>query len=696
MVKTQGKYIALVGNPNSGKTTLFNALTGLNQKTSNFPGTTVELHEARLNLTSELPIHVIDLPGTYSIYPKSADERITVDLLLSQERKPDVVIVVADATHLKRSLLLTTQIMDLDFPVIVALNMVDVASGKGILIDTSKLSKILGIEIVQINARKKTGLNDLLNLAQCAIESVKEPFLMVHPAIQMFLDELKPVFGHETPYRNLIRAHQVSESVHSQQNIHQIYQKYIFNPQKEQARETILRFKKIDTVISEVEHRKTKPDGESTNAKIDKILTHPFWGGLIFLTTLFVLFQSIFFMAQYPMDAIESAFLFLGEYLQQKLPEAWWSGLITDGVIAGLSGVLVFLPQIAILFAFISLLEDSGYMARVSFLMDRLLRIFGLNGKSIVPLMGGVACAVPSIMATRSIENVRDRLITMMVIPLMSCSARLPVYTLLISLMTPETYWLGVFNLQGLFLFGLYILGFLSALIVAWVFHIVMKKNPNEYFVFELPGYKIPSWQNLKVTVVDRCRAFLFDAGKIILMVSVALWFLGSFGPNGKIDEINKQEEIALNQPNADTTKISLQFGSKRLEASYAGILGQWIEPVIEPLGFNWRMGIALLTSFAAREVFVGTMATIYSLENEESTSIREKMMAEKNEHGQLVYTPAVSFSLLIFYAFALQCVSTIAVVKRETKGWFWPLIQLTSFTILAYLASWISFGLLS
>lgn len=688
------KYIALVGNPNSGKTTLFNALTGLNQKTSNFPGTTVELHKARLHSSGTQDLFLIDLPGTYSIYPKSADERVTVELLLSPERKPDLVVVVADASHLKRSLLLTTQVIDLGFPVVMALNMLDVAGAKGMETNPLTLSKELGVKVVDINARKKQGLDELKKAMEWEIQPAL-PFHPVHPAINEFLDELSPVFGDAAPYRKLIRAHQVADTVHQKQNIHRIYEKYQFNASKEQARETLARFKKIDEVVAKVQTRELRPDGESLNSRIDRVLTHPIWGLCIFLVTLFFLFQSIFFAAQYPMDAIEQFFVDLGSWTRNMLPDTWWSGLLVNGVIAGMGGVFVFLPQIAILFAFISLLEDSGYMARVSFLMDKMLRRFGLNGKSIVPLMGGVACAVPSIMATRNIENARDRLITLMVIPLMSCSARLPVYTLLISFLAPDTKVWGILNMQGIFLFAMYVLGFVSALIVAWVFHIMLKKNKGDYFVFELPGYKVPSWQNLKVTVVDRCRAFLLDAGKIIVLVSVILWFLGSYGSKEKMEKVDQWYQGQLASGQADTAKIELEYGSKKLEASYAGTFGRWLEPIIEPLGFNWRMGIALLSSFAAREVFVGTMATIYSLEDEQDTGIREKMRAEKDDQGNPVYTPAVAMSLLIFYAFALQCISTIAVVKRETRTWKWPLIQLGLFTALAYLASFAAFQIM-
>src|SRR5436190_14571339 len=428
--------------------------------------------------------------------------------------------------------------------------------------------------------------------------------------------------------------------------------------------------------------------------KLDNVLLHRRWGYLILLAVLFILFQSVFWLAQFPMTWIETLFSTISVGLNNALPAAWWSDLLINGIVAGLSGILIFVPQIMILFGLITLLEDSGYMARISFLTDRLMRTVGLNGKSVMPLISGFACSVPAIMSARNIENRKERLLTILITPLMSCSARLPVFTILIGLVIPSTYVLGFLGVQGLVMMGLYLLGLVMALIVSYVAKWFIKIKEKSFFILELPTYRSPRWKNVLPIMIGKARIFVFDAGKVIMIISLILWALSSFGPGNRMKEVTQRYEQLKQQPNANTEELDKEFGTAKLENSYAGILGKSIEPVLKPLGYDWKIGIALITSFAAREVFVGTMATLYSVgdQDENALRLRDKMKAAKKEDGTPVYTLASGLSLMIFYVFAMQCMSTLAVVKRETKTWKWPIIQLIYMTGLAYIMSLIVF----
>ena len=647
--------VALVGNPNSGKTTLFNRLTGLNQKVGNFPGVTIEKKIGTCFLSKDIQAKIIDLPGTYSLHPKSLDEKVTYQLISDPANAdyPAVTIIIVDACNLKRNLLFATQIIDLGQPCVLALNMVDEAEAKKIKINVEELAAQLGIKVFPMVARRGEG-----------IDALKEALLQDS-------DNFKPK-KHFIKYK--------SEDSNSQG----------------QTQEVIERYKLITQVLSKSLSIGESEIKNSFSYKLDKVLTHKYWGFLVFLLVLFCIFQAIFTFSSYPMDWIELGFSTLSEWTKSNLPEGILNDLIVNGIIAGLSGVIIFIPQIAFLFAFIAVLEDSGYMARVSFIMDRLMRKFGLNGKSVIPLISGTACAVPAIMATRTIGNWKERLITIMVTPLMSCSARIPVYTLLISLVIPEKKIAGILSLQGITMMGLYFIGFLSAILSALAFKFIIKSKERSYFIMEMPFYRSPRWNNILFTVVEKVKLFVWDAGKIIIAVSIVLWVLSSFAPGNSFEEIDNKYSLILNED--QSAELSARKASERLEASYAGILGKTIEPVIKPLGFDWKIGIALITSFAAREVFVGTMATIYSVgDPENNESIRDKMAGEKIVGTTTKkFNLATGMSLMLFYAFAMQCISTIAVVYKETKHWKWPLIQFLYLGVLAYLSSLLVYNFLS
>ena len=647
--------VALVGNPNSGKTTLFNRLTGLNQKVGNFPGVTIEKKIGTCFLSKDIQAKIIDLPGTYSLHPKSLDEKVTYQLISDPANAdyPAVTIIIVDACNLKRNLLFATQIIDLGQPCVLALNMVDEAEAKKIKINVEELAAQLGIKVFPMVARRGEG-----------IDALKEALLQDS-------DNFKPK-KHFIKYK--------SEDSNSQG----------------QTQEVIERYKLITQVLSKSLSIGESEIKNSFSYKLDKVLTHKYWGFLVFLLVLFCIFQAIFTFSSYPMDWIELGFSTLSEWTKSNLPEGILNDLIVNGIIAGLSGVIIFIPQIAFLFAFIAVLEDSGYMARVSFIMDRLMRKFGLNGKSVIPLISGTACAVPAIMATRTIGNWKERLITIMVTPLMSCSARIPVYTLLISLVIPEKKIAGILSLQGITMMGLYFIGFLSAILSALAFKFIIKSKERSYFIMEMPFYRSPRWNNILFTVVEKVKLFVWDAGKIIIAVSIVLWVLSSFAPGNSFEEIDNKYSLILNED--QSAELSARKASERLEASYAGILGKTIEPVIKPLGFDWKIGIALITSFAAREVFVGTMATIHSVgDPENNESIRDKMAGEKIVGTTTKkFNLATGMSLMLFYAFAMQCISTIAVVYKETKHWKWPLIQFLYLGVLAYLSSLLVYNFLS
>ncbi|MGY3214413.1 ferrous iron transport protein B [Mucilaginibacter sp. HD30] len=697
--------VALVGNPNTGKSTLFNVLTGLNQKIGNFPGVTVDKKVGYTQLPDGRTAEIVDLPGTYSLYPKSQDESIVFSVLADRSSTlvPDLVVVILDATNLKRNLLLYTQVADLKIPVIIALNMMDMANKAGITIDINALAAQLGVPVIPISARKLEGV-DLLKQAisfanKVALQQNSIDVRNIAPAI---VDSISSELNIDNPYFALQLAHQHEHlkflSPEQSNRIEQLELEHGFHSQKAQGAETLARYAYINELLYDTVKTPATAHDETFSNKIDRVLTHKIFGFIIFFAILLFMFQAIFSWASYPMDLIESFFMWAQDSLNNTLPAGPLTSLLVDGVVAGLSGVLVFIPQIAILFAFISILEDTGYMSRVTFMMDKLMRKVGLNGKSVVPLIGGFACAVPSIMSTRTIENWKDRMITIMVTPLVACSARLPVYTLLIALVVPDEKIWGVFSLQGLALTAMYVFSLLSAIIVAWVFKFILKSRERGYFIMELPVYRMPRWNNVAFSMYDRSKSFVFEAGKVIIAVSIILWVLASYGPGDRFEKIEQKYARTEYQFNFSPEELNTMVATEKLENSYAGALGHFIEPAIRPLGYDWKIGIALITSFAAREVFVGTMATIYSVSDGDgnTASVLQKMRDAKNpKTHKPVFTLAVAFSLMMFYAFAMQCASTVAIVYRETKSWRWPAIQFAYMTVLAYAVSFITYHLL-
>ncbi|MVN76851.1 ferrous iron transport protein B [Hymenobacter sp. HMF4947] len=687
--------LALIGNPNSGKTSLFNQLTGLNQKVGNFPGVTVDRKTGVAQLGGERRAEVIDLPGTYSLYPKSLDEQVIADLLYnpSSPDYPDFVVVTVDASNLRRSLLLFSQLADLGLPAILALNMTDVAAERGITIDLPTLERELGVPVVPMNARKGVGMAALrIVMAERLAAPPALRFWQPDATVQALVNEVRAHFGLHNDYLALHYAHQF-QHLHfltetDREFLARLTEKFAFDATARQAEETVGRYARINELLLDTVTVTRTERREPASNRIDKVLTHRVFGYLIFLSVLFLLFQAIFAWAQYPMDLIDRGISALSAVIQANF-HGPLVRLLTEGVIAGLGGVLIFIPQIALLFAFLAVLEETGYMARVTFLMDKLMRPFGLSGKSVVPLISGLACAVPAIMGARTIESWKDRMLTIFVTPLMSCSARIPVYTVLVALVVPDEAWLGVFNMRGLVLMGLYLLGLSSALISAFILKKVLKARERSYFIMEFPVYRWPRWKNVGLTIVEKVKAFIFQAGKVIIAISVLLWVLASYGPGNRQDQAEAQVKQAAITQRWPGSELERRVASARLETSYAGTFGHVIEPAIRPLGFDWKIGIALLTSFAAREVFVGTMSTIYSVgQDADLGTVQQKLAAEKDLQGQPFFTPVRALSLLVFYVFAMQCMSTLAVTYRETKSWRWPLGQLVYMTGLAYAAS--------
>ncbi len=700
--------IALVGNPNSGKSSLFNYLTGLNQHVGNFPGVTVDKKTGQSHIAPGLSATIIDLPGSYSLYPKRSDEWVAYKVLLNQDEsiKPDMVLLVADASNLKRNLLFCSQIIDLNIPMVVAFTMMDLAKRKGTQIDIPGLERELGVPIVPVNPRKNKGIEQLKKVIEQSAEN------LYHLPVRDFIDnnalagdaveQVKkhyPGISSYTAIHYLINHENFLLGEGMQEAIEEIEIKNKFNPTKTQAEEIMQRYGRIKHIMQQTVVEADPLQKAMLNERLDDVLLHRRWGYIILLTVLFLLFQSVFWVAKYPMDGIEWVFGQLGGWLGNTLPVTWWSDLLINGVVAGLSGIIVFIPQIMILFGLVTILEDTGYMARISFLTDKLMRKVGLNGKSVMPMISGFACAVPAIMSARNIENRKERLLTIMITPLMSCSARLPVYTILIALVIPSKIYFGFLSLQGLVMMGLYLLGTVMALIVAWVMKWFIKSAERSFFILELPTYRAPRWSNALTTMIGKAKIFVFDAGKVIMVISLLLWGLSTYGPKQKMAGVTaKYEQLIKNNPQQEA-ELNKQRKTELLQSSFAGTLGKAIEPAIRPLGYDWKIGIALITSFAAREVFVGTMATLYSVgdnADENSSTLRQKMAAATRPDGTKVYDLATGLSLLIFYVLAMQCMSTLAVVKRETRSWKWPTIQLLYMTGLAYLMSWIVYVIFS
>lgn len=696
--------ISLVGKPNSGKSSLFNQLTGLNQKIGNYPGVTVDKRTGSCHLTTETIADITDLPGIYSLYPRTLDEKIVAEIFTNKKNAdyPDRVVLVADATNLKNSFLLLTQLIDLGLPVVIVLNMLDLAAKSGQSIDINTLSSALDVPILLINARNGQGIEELKKrLAQPVKVSTKSIY-QIESELKKPVDEIQEHFH----LRNRYEAYQLLQqantlahlSIADRKYLQQVSESSNFFPGKYQGAETIHRYTFIQDLLNGVILRLPNADWKKFSHGIDRILTHKVWGYLIFFAVLFLIFQAIFSWAQGPMNLIDTGFTALSTWADDLLPKGPLFNLISQGIVPGIGGIVIFIPQIAILFGFISILEETGYMARVVFLMDKIMRKFGLSGKSVVPLMSGLACAIPAIMATRTIENWKDRLITIFVTPFMSCSARLPVFTILVALVIPDHNLFGFISLQGVVMMGLYLLGFLAAILSAFAMKFLIKAKEKSYLLMELPTYRMPRWSNVGFLVVEKTKSFVFEAGKVILAISVVLWVLASYGPTDKFTHAEENVRAVLSGKPVSEEEFQNRVAAYKLENSFAGIIGKSIEPVIAPLGYDWKIGIALITSFAAREVFVGTMATIYSLgTTDDPTTIKDKLKSEINpDTGGPRFTVAVGLSLLVFYTLAMQCMSTIAVVKRETKGWKWPLIQLTYMTGLAYISAFAVYQLLS
>ena len=698
-------HIALVGNPNSGKSSLFNALTGLNQKVGNFPGVTVDKKIGRAHLDEGTPAEFIDLPGTYSLYPRRADEWVAYKVLMGADSdiKADLVLLVADASNLKRNLLFCSQIIDLKIPVVIALTMNDIAAKKDIEIDINGLEAELGIPVVAVNPRKNKGLAELKKvLAQTAkinpnihVRDFMNTKKLAAPAIEA-VQKLFPRLSDYAAVHYLINHENFPLDTVAQNAIEKIEFDTKFNPTKTQAEEIMQRYTRIRQIMQLHVVEPGPLEKKLFTDRLDNLLLHRTWGYIILLSVLFLLFQSIFWLARFPMDGIEWAFKEVANWLYHTLPQAWWSDLLINGFIAGLSGILVFVPQIMILFGLITVLEDTGYMARISFLSDKLMRKVGLNGKSVMPMISGFACAVPAIMSARNIENKKERLLTILITPLMSCSARLPVYTILISLVITDKYYLGFLSLQGLVMMGLYFLGTFMALIVSYVMKWFINIKEKSFFILELPIYRAPRWKNAGITMIQKARIFVTDAGKVIMVISLLLWFLSAYGPGERMQKVEKKYAVLMQLSPQKKDSLQKHLSAEKLQNSYAGILGKTIEPVIKPLGYDWKIGIALITSFAAREVFVGTMATLYSVEQTDNSSLRQKMQSATHSDGSKVYTLPAALSLMVFYVLAMQCMSTLAVVKRETKTWKWPVFQFIYMTGLAYLMSLLVYRLFS
>jgi len=692
--------VALIGNPNTGKTSVFNALTGLNQKVGNYPGITVEKKQGSCRLNRTTKAHIIDLPGTYSLNASSMDESVVIELLLNKNDKdyPDVAVVISDIENLKRNLLLFTQIKDLEIPTLLVINMSDRMKRKGISLDIALLEEKLKTKIALISTRENTGIDQLKTFLLDYRLLSKESITDIHAIDKDYFQNLEKVFPNQSLYKLwLVITQDVNFAKLERKKVEDAT---AYKTQSEshlkrlQQKETIKRYQVINNALKET-YAVDINKATDIRSKLDRVLIHRFWGYIIFFMILLTIFQVIFEWSSIPMDFIDESFTKLSELTKDKLPPGLFTNLLAEGIISGLGGIVIFIPQIAFLFLFIAVLEETGYMSRVVFLMDRGLRKYGLSGKSVIPLISGTACAIPAVMATRNIENWKERLITILVTPFTTCSARLPVYLILISLVIPQGNFLGM-GYQGLTLMGLYLLGFVMALLSAALLNKLLKIQSKTYFVIEMPNYKLPLLKNVAITVFEKTKSFVVEAGKIILAISILLWVMASFGLG---EQFNNAEEIVREQqaPNQLSEEdLSTKIASYKLEHSFIGILGKSIEPAIAPLGFDWKIGIALISSFAAREVFVGTLATIYSVGNDQEETIKNRMAAERKPNGKALFDLPTGISLMLFYAFALQCMSTLAIVKKETNSWKWPMIQLFSMTAIAYLSALVVYQILT
>lgn len=693
------KKVALVGNPNSGKTSLFNQLTGLNQKVANFPGVTVDKKVGKTTFAKQ-KFEILDLPGTYSLYPKSMDEQVVANVLLNPDSPhyPDICLVTVDATNLRRHLLLLTQIIDLGIPTILVLNMIDEARKQDAQIDIEHFQKEFGVQIVAADSRKGEGIPELKLAMLEHVQRGNKVIYSLSDSEKEVLKVLKSELNTDNDYQALhqIHQHRLLPFLSSETKKKIDNQLDDWDNNLHQVQETLQRYEKINIILLDHYTKVRANRSELLSNKIDQILTHNIFGYLIFFSILFIMFQSIFSWASIPMDWIDEGISAINSAIKTNFTPGPLVNLLTDGIISGIGGVVIFIPQIALLFAFVTILEETGYMARVTFIMDKLMRKVGLNGKSVVPLVSAVACAVPAIMSARTIDNWKDRIITIFITPLVSCSARIPVYTILIALVIPEKYILGIINLQGLVMFTLYMIGFAAALLSALALKIILKSRNRSFFIMELPVYRWPRWQNVGITILEKIKTFAFTAGKVIIAISIILWVLASYGGKDRVQQIEQQLTAQLIKGDITQQDWMDQMNAKRLEYSYAGQFGKTIEPVIKPLGFDWKIGIALITSFAAREVFVGTMATIFSIGDQDENTLKLKMGLSKKPDGTPYFDLPTGLSLLIFYALAMQCMSTLAATYRETKGWKWPILQTVYMTGLAYVSSLIVFNLFS
>jgi len=697
--------VAIVGNPNSGKTTLFNILTGLHFKTGNFPGVTVDKKIGKFSIGKDVTIRLIDLPGTYSLHPNSPEEAVNLNYFIGKEERDsaDVILYVADSTALDKQLLLLHQLLELELPIVLALNMSDTAKKYGVQIDINNFESTFGIRAVAVSARTGEGIetlkNTIVTVATHPTDRIKDHTSWYKPELEPLIEEVKRRVGIENSYLALLIAEHNNYVLNQwlkeedRNSIRLLLAEAGYRPLSRQIEETMNRFKIIEPFVEQ--HVKQKFDHLDITGKMDSFLTHRFFGPVIFLIITFIMFQAVFSLAAIPMEWIDKGFVQIGFYLEQVLPEGNITKLFTEGILAGINGVLMFVPQIGIMFFFIVLLEESGYMARVVFMFDRVMRIFGMNGRSLVSLISSSACAIPAILSTRTIKNRKQRLITLFVAPFISCSARIPVYTMLLALVVPNVYIWKFIHLQGLAFFGLYIIGAGMALFIAFLMKWLIKKEERGYLMIQLPSYRMPHWRSVANEVKDKVSSFIWTAGRIILVISVLLWLAANTSTSGTLKGVERKYTTIAHQQGLDAKATQILVASKKLEHSFAGKFGKGIEPIIRPLGYDWKIGIALLTSFAAREVFVGTLSTIYSVEDEsQHKGLRKKIQeAIDIKTGQKIFNRATTLSLLVFYILAMQCMSTLAVVKKETQTWIWPIIQFVVMTGLAYFFAWITYS---